>query len=67
MGGAIRVVYVDDPAVARLTAEFLERGDDRIEVVAETRAADGLDRLADEPIDCVVRATGCPTPTGSRS
>jgi PAS domain S-box-containing protein len=51
----IRVLHVDDERdVAELTAEFLERESDRIEVVTETSPADGADRLAAESIDCVV-------------
>jgi PAS domain S-box-containing protein len=51
----VRVLHVDDePGFAELAAEFLEREDDRIEVVTATSAADGLDVLADEPVDCVV-------------
>jgi PAS domain S-box-containing protein len=56
MGGSdpIRVLHVDDdPAFVDLAATFLEREDDRIEVVTATSAADGLDGL-DEGIDCVV-------------
>jgi PAS domain S-box-containing protein len=51
----IRVLHVDDePSFADLTAEFLERDDDRFEVCTETRAHAGLERLANERIDCVV-------------
>jgi len=51
----IRVLHVDDePSFAELTAEFLERVDDRFEVHTETRARDGLARVTEEQIDCVV-------------
>jgi signal transduction histidine kinase/CheY-like chemotaxis protein len=57
MGGraaSIRVLHVDDdPAFAELAATFLEREDDRIEVLTATSAEAGLDRL-DEGIDCIV-------------
>ncbi len=52
---AIRVLHVDDDAdFAALAAEFLARADDRLHVEAEPSAAAGLDRLDDEPFDCVV-------------
>jgi len=51
----VRVLHVDDePGFAELAAEFLEREDDRIEVVTAANAADGLDVLADDEVDCVV-------------
>ncbi|MFB6302272.1 MAG: ATP-binding protein [Haloferacaceae archaeon] len=49
----IRVLHVDDDGVTDTTAAFLER-DERIQVVTEASAGDGLDRLADGTIDCVV-------------
>jgi len=53
MGRPIRVLFVDDDA-----ATLAARGDflaehERIEVVAESRVADALDRLADD-VDCVI-------------
>ncbi len=51
----IRVLHVDDdPDFGEVVRLQLERVDDDLEVVTETHAQDGLDRLADEPIDCVV-------------
>jgi PAS domain S-box-containing protein len=51
----IRVLHVDDQRdLADLTAEFLERENDDITVVTETNVQNGLDRLATEPIDCIV-------------
>jgi PAS domain S-box-containing protein len=51
----IVVLHVDDePDFAEVTADFLEREDDRIEVVTETHVSDGLDRLATEEFDCVI-------------
>jgi len=50
----IRVLHVDDdPAFVDLAATFLEREDDRIEVLTATNAEVGLDRL-DEGVDCIV-------------
>ena len=51
----IRVLHVDDDgAFAELTAAFLQREDDRIEVVTATDTGEGLDRLAERDVDCVV-------------
>jgi PAS domain S-box-containing protein len=51
----IRVLHVDDdPSFGDLTATFLERQDGRFDVVTETSAAAGLDRLAGTDVDCVV-------------
>ncbi|MGM0604227.1 MAG: response regulator [Halobacteriota archaeon] len=51
----VRVLHVDDePGFAELTAEFLEREDDRFEVVTETSASAGLDRLEAGTFDCIV-------------
>ena len=51
----IRVLHVDDdPDFAALTAEALERESERLEVATETSAAEGLDRLTEQPVDCVV-------------
>ncbi|WP_066413306.1 hybrid sensor histidine kinase/response regulator [Halorubrum aethiopicum] len=52
---AIRVLHVDDdPGLAEMIAEFLEREDDRIEVRTEHDAEAGLRALDDDGIDCVV-------------
>jgi PAS domain S-box-containing protein len=51
----IRVLLIDDePGVADLTARFLERMDEPLEVTVEHDAAAGLKRLQEEPVDCVV-------------
>jgi PAS domain S-box-containing protein len=55
MGTSIRVLHVDDePSFSDLVSDFLEREDDRFEVVTEASAADGLERIKDDPPDCVV-------------
>lgn len=55
MDEAIQVLYVDDdPDLAELVAEFLEREDDCFDVITETSATEGLDRLAANQIDCIV-------------
>ncbi|MFB6128919.1 MAG: response regulator [Halorhabdus sp.] len=51
---AINVLHVDDePDLAALTADMLER-DDEIAVETATSASEGLDRLADGHFDCLV-------------
>jgi PAS domain S-box-containing protein len=53
--GAITVLHVDDqPELLDLAATFLQREDDRLEVVSETSADAGFDRLEDGDFDCVV-------------
>ncbi|AAV48050.1 HTR-like protein [Haloarcula marismortui ATCC 43049] len=55
MADAVRVLHVeDDPEFASMTAAFLSRADDRFDVVPATSANEGLTRLSEEPIDCVV-------------
>jgi PAS domain S-box-containing protein len=51
----IRVLHVDDQRdLAELTSDFLERENDDFTVVTETDVENGMDRIASEPIDCVV-------------
>jgi PAS domain S-box-containing protein len=55
MSSGIQVLHVDDDGeFLDLAATFLEREDDRIEVVTATSATEGLDRLAEDEIDCIV-------------
>jgi len=55
MGHAIRVLLVDDdPAIADLTATYLERASDRIETVVETRPEAALGLVTHRSFDCVV-------------
>jgi PAS domain S-box-containing protein len=55
MTDTIRVLHVDDdPDFMAVTRDLLEHEDQRFEVVTDTSARDGLARLADEPVDCVV-------------
>lgn len=52
---SIRVLHVDDdPGLAEIVAEFLQRDTDRIDVVTEIRPLDALERLRTEEIDCIV-------------
>ncbi|MDY6819043.1 MAG: PAS domain S-box protein [Halobacteriales archaeon] len=65
MAVPIRVLHVDDePDFADLTAQYLTREDERLEVVTETNASDGLSRLADERIDCIVSDYQMPSMNG---
>lgn len=49
------ILHVDDDrAFTDLTADALEREDDRITVLTETNAREGLARLENENIDCIV-------------
>lgn len=51
----IRVLHVDDnPEFAELVAEFLEREDDHLTVQTVTSASEGVDRLTEDSVDCVV-------------
>jgi PAS domain S-box-containing protein len=51
----VRVLHVDDePGFSELTAEFLERQDDRFVVETATDADEGKERLAAAEFDCVV-------------
>ena len=50
-----RVLHVDDdPEFAELTATFLERDDDRFSVETVAGAGEALDRVTDDPPDCIV-------------
>ena len=51
----VRILHVDDePDFADLTAIHLERERDDFEVVTATSATEGLERLAESDIDCIV-------------
>jgi len=52
---SIRVLHVDDdPEFRELTAEFLERTDDRLEVLTAESGEAGLSSLDSESVDCIV-------------
>jgi len=62
---SVRILHVDDESpFLDLTAELLAREDDRFEIESETSPAVALDRLADEPFDCVVSDYQMPSTTG---
>jgi PAS domain S-box-containing protein len=53
--GAIRVLHVDDePAFADTARAYLEREDDRLTVTTASSASEGLEHLAEAPVDCIV-------------
>jgi PAS domain S-box-containing protein len=61
----ITILAVDDERdVVELTAEYLEREDERFTVVTETSASDGIERLAAADIDCVVSDYDMPRTNG---
>jgi PAS domain S-box-containing protein len=61
----IRVLHVDDDsAFADVTETFIEREDDQITVEVETSASEGLDRLTEEQIDCIVSDYNMPGMNG---
>ena len=52
---SLQVLHVDDePELANLVVEFLERTDERFTVQTVTSATEGLGRLADHQFDCIV-------------
>jgi PAS domain S-box-containing protein len=62
--GEIRVLHVDDDdAFAELVATYLEREDDRIDVVTTTAVADAVAAL-DDDVDCVLADYDMPDRTG---
>ncbi len=55
MTDSVRVLHVDDePGFAEMAGEFLEREDDRIEVVTASDADEGCAVLNEDDVDCVV-------------
>ncbi|WP_231512930.1 PAS domain-containing response regulator [Haloferax mediterranei] len=65
MAGTIKALHVDDdPASTDLTAEFLERENENLSVVSATSAEEGLCRLAETDIDCVISDYDMPGQTG---
>lgn len=51
----VRILHVDDePDFLEITAEFLQRKNERFTVDVATSAADGLDRLTENAYDCIV-------------
>ncbi|EMA22889.1 hybrid sensor histidine kinase/response regulator [Haloarcula amylolytica] len=65
IAGTMRILHVDDePGFADMTATFLEREDDRLDVQAATSAAAGLEILTDTDIDCVVSDYDMPDRNG---
>ncbi|GCF13102.1 hypothetical protein Harman_10370 [Haloarcula mannanilytica] len=65
MAEAVRVLHVDDDAeFASMTAAFLARLDDCFDVTTALSADEGLTRLSDESVDCVVSDFDMPKKDG---
>jgi len=55
MANPIRVLHVDDEAhFGDLVSTLLEKENERIEVISETSAEDGLETLEEDDIECIV-------------
>jgi len=64
-GDDIRVLHVDDDAdFVSLSQELLEREDQSFHVETATSVSDGLDRLSDGEIDCIVSDYDMPQQNG---
>ncbi|GAA0666708.1 PAS domain S-box protein [Natronoarchaeum mannanilyticum] len=62
---ALTVLHVDDdPGFADLVATYLERESDSMEVLTETSAVDGIERLGRADVDCVVSDYDLPRTDG---
>ncbi|WP_251327888.1 response regulator [Haloplanus pelagicus] len=65
MGTRIRVLHVDDdPDFVEMAATFLERADDRFDVVTATSVEEGLERFGATDVDCIVSDHDMPGRTG---
>jgi len=65
MDGGIRVLHVDDePGFTDTAASLIGREDDRLTVETTTSAAEGMARIADGEIDCVVSGYDMPRTDG---
>jgi PAS domain S-box-containing protein len=65
MAGSVRVLYVDgEPGWRDRTRTRLPREDGRLAVETVATAREGLDRLADSAVDCVVSEYDLPETTG---
>lgn len=63
--GCIRVLNVDDEREFRdLTETFLEREDDRLDVESAANADDALDRISNDPPDCIISDYNMPSLNG---
>ena len=64
-GRDVTVLHVDDdPAFLEMVGTFLEREDDRLDVETAESAAEGVERLAEGGVDCVVSDYDIPERNG---
>lgn len=64
-GDTIRILHVDDDTrLTELVSRFLQEEDDRFDVKTAANAAEGLARLAEEEVDCIVSDYEMPGQTG---
>jgi PAS domain S-box-containing protein len=62
---SIHILHVDDePDFAELAAAFIQRTDDRFDVITATSVEEGIERLSNNPIDCVVSDYDMPRKNG---
>ena len=65
MSDRICVLHADDdPDLAEVTGSFLEREDERIDVETVPNATEGLERIEEGGIDCVISDHDMPGPNG---
>ena len=65
MDESIRVLHVDDdPDYVEMTATFLEQQDAPLEVHTATTTAEGLERLQEDSVDCVISDYDMPQTDG---
>lgn len=63
--GTFRVLHVDDESeFTELVTTFLQREDDRFEIVQATSASNGLDKLSEQAFDCVISDYDMPSCNG---
>lgn len=65
MSDPIHVLHIDDDTeFLELTATFLERENDRVEMYSRSAADEGLELLRTEPIDCIISDYAMPRTDG---
>lgn len=54
----------DDPAFTEMTAEYLREEIDSVSITTATNSADGLERLSEQEVDCIISDFDMPGATG---